>query len=48
MICGLGEVECTRFRKKKMKNKGKKRKNLIAAKIELVGMKKGSLRHITV
>ena len=26
MICGLGEEECTRFRKKKKKNKEKKRK----------------------
>ena len=40
MICGLGEEECTRFRKKKRKTKKRKEKNLIAAKSELVGMKR--------
>ena len=41
MFCSLGEEERTRFRKKKKQNKGKKRKkNLIAAKSELVGMKR--------
>ena len=36
MFCGLGGEERTKFRKKK---KEKKRKNFIAAKSELVGMK---------
>ena len=41
MFCGLGEEKCTRFRKNKKKNKGKKRKKkLIAAKSELVEMKR--------
>ena len=35
MLCGLGEEERTKFRKKK---KGKKGKKLIAAKSGLVGM----------
>ena len=51
MFCGLGELERTRFRKKKKEKKGKKRKkkgkkkeknkkkNLIAAESGLVGMK---------
>ena len=36
MCCGLGEEECTKFRKKK---KEKKEINLIAAESGLVGMK---------
>ena len=36
MLCGLGEEERTRFKKKK---KEKNKKNLIAAKRGLVGMK---------
>ena len=43
MFCGSGEEERTKFRQKK----GKKRKNLIAAKSGLVGIE-GILRHITV
>ena len=44
MFCGLGELERTRFRKKKKEKKRKKkrkkiRKNLIAAESGLVGMK---------
>ena len=44
MFCGLGELERTRFRKKKKEKKGKKKgkkleKNLIAAESGLVGMK---------
>ena len=43
MCRGLGEEECTKFRKKKKEKKGKKREkkeiNLIAAKSGLVGMK---------
>ena len=44
MFCGLGELERTRFRKKKKEKKGKKRKKkgkkkLIAAESGLVGMK---------
>ena len=42
MFCGLGEEDRTKFRKKKRKTKERKEKNLIAAKSELVGMKKGS------
>ena len=37
MFCGLGEEERTKFRKKIKENKGKK--NLMAAKSGLVGMK---------
>ena len=45
MFCGLGEKECTRFRKKTKERKEKKKENknkeeqLIAAKNGLVGMK---------
>ena len=38
MFCSLGEEERTKFSKKKKQNKGKKK--LIAAKSELVGMKR--------
>ena len=38
MLCGLGEEERTRFRKKTQKKKKNKEKNLIAAKSGLVGM----------
>ena len=40
MFCSLGEEERTRFRKRKKQSKGKEGKNLIAAKSELVGMKR--------
>ena len=40
MFCGLGKEERTRFRKKKKEKGKKKKKKLIAAKSELVEIKK--------